>query len=131
MFKTLQTSLIILILLSNTLKAEDSVYLLKNTPSPYTGFLLPSSKVQELKNNTIQLQGCNSNITSYQQSLSICQDMNTHYQDSDKIYSTQNDALAKQLQAAQSTSDVQKILYFGAGVLATILVLYGVKKVSQ
>lgn len=122
---------LVLILLIPSILLADVQYLEKGKSAPYDGFLLPSDKANEMKVNTIERDSYKLLYESTTKSLNL-QKQNFDYQeDKIKLYMDQNDSLAKNLYAERNVSDWTKVLWFGIGVAASILTLYGVKQVTK
>ena len=123
--------IILSLLLNNISWAQDSVVLPKDAPAPFAGILLSPEKAQELKNAVIERDGYLKLNDSFKKSLDLSVDMVNKQDEKVKLLMDQNDNLAKSLYSERSMSDVTKIIIFGAGVLSTVLIMYGVQKVKQ
>ena len=119
------------ILTNVALAGEDAVYLEKDSKAPYAGILLPVDKATNVRKSLIELDTLKAINESYAKSIQMYQ---SAIQISDQKYNTlldQNDKLAVSLIEARKSSDLQKILWFGFGVIATGFAFYGAKKVTQ
>lgn len=96
---------VILLIISNTCFAQDSIFIDKDTKAPFSGYLLPEEKVKELRNNTLErdLYKTESELRERQV----------------KLLSEQNDKLATTLQSTSSLSSWEKIGFFALGILVT------------
>ena len=113
------------------LAGEDAVYLDKDSKAPYAGILLPVDKAANVRKSLIELDTLKAINESYAKSIQMYQ---SAIQISDQKYNTlldQNDKLAVSLVEARKSGDLQKILWFGFGVIATGFAFYGAKKVTQ
>lgn len=119
------------LVLSNFAAAESVVYLEKNKPAPYTGVLFPPAKADELRKMAIEVETLRAINESYSKSVLLYQQTIQLADNKFKILEVQNDNLSKALVESRRSSDLQKIIWFGLGVLATGLAVYGAKKVIQ
>jgi len=105
-------------LISSCSFAQDPVFLNAGDKAPFSGWLAPTDKVNDYKLLTDSLQT----------------EIGLHKANEDllgqkiKVLSDDNDNLFKGLSAARSDSDVQKIVFFGSGVLLTVLAIWGASK---
>lgn len=107
------------------------MYLDKDSKAPYAGILLPVDKAANVRKSLIELDTLKAINESYAKSIQMYQ---SAIQISDQKYNTlldQNDKLAVSLIEARKSGDLQKILWFGFGVIATGFAFYGAKKVTQ
>ena len=134
MLKTLRIFLIIsnlLFFISAPCQAGDVTYLELNTPAPYPGYLFTVPKTEETRQKLIDLDTFKALNESLQKSLDLNKTNLQLVEDKNVLLLNQNDSLAKKLYNEREMSDWTKALWFGAGVLATILITYGVKKINQ
>jgi len=117
---------LILTLLTNIAYAEEGVYLEKDKPAPYTGYLLPKDKLVELRNNTWERDTLKVQNDSLNRSLKLQDDIIAKKDDQLKLYSDQNDKLAVTVSRAESMNSWEKIGFIGLGVLLTSLAISGV-----
>lgn len=128
---------IISIALSNVLVVngafaeEDAVYLEKDKKAPYAGILLPVEKANELRKSLIELDTLKTINESYAKSIQLYKQSEQLTETKYNTLSAQNDKLALALVESRQSSDLQKIVWFGLGVIATGFALYGAKKVTQ
>lgn len=104
---TFWVSLTILISLNSF--AQDSVYLDKGTPSPFSGYLLPEEEVKTLRDNTLERDMYKTTNDLKDQQI--------------KLLSDQNTSLAKTLEVTSSLSTWEKVGYLAAGILLTGLAI--------
>lgn len=119
------------ILTNVALAGEDAVYLEKDSKAPYAGILLPVDKATNVRKSLIELDTLRAINESYAKSIQMYQ---TAIQLNDQKYNTlldQNDKLAASLVEVRRSSDLQKIIWFGFGVIATGFAVYGAKKITQ
>lgn len=116
---------------SYAVDTEDAVYILKHDPAPYDGVLLPLKKAEQVRRELIEADALKAINESYVKSILLYKQT---LQLSDQKYNTlldQNDKLALALTESRKSNDLQKILWFGLGVLATGFAVYGAKKITQ
>jgi magnesium-transporting ATPase (P-type) len=129
--EVLKTILIVLISSSISVRADDVYELKKGEAAPIDGTLLSVDKSKEVKNRLIEGEAQKELNTSLKKSLEL-EKQNTDYANEKlKLYATQNNELASSLHNERTTSNWVKFAYFAGGAAATILVLYGVQKVSR
>lgn len=108
-------------LISSCTFAQDSVLLNAGDKAPFQGYLSPSDKLNDYKLLTDSLKT----------------EIDLHKANEDllgqkiKVLSDDNDNLFKGLSAARSNSDIQKAVYFGSGVLLTVLAIWAASKLRQ
>lgn len=119
------------IVLNNAFAEEDAVYLAKDSKAPYAGILLPVEKAAELRKNLIELDTLKAINESYTKSIQMYKQSIQLSEDKYNTLLNQNDKLALALVESRQSNDLQKIIWFGLGVLATGFALYGAKKATQ
>lgn len=110
---------------------EDAVYLEKDSKAPYAGILLPVEKATNVRKSLIELDALRAINESYAKSIQMYQNA---IQLNDQKYNTlseQNDKLSVALVESRKSADLQKIIWFGFGVIATGFAVYGAKKITQ
>ena len=106
-------------------------YLIKDDPAPYDGVLFPMKDAIELRKSLIEAEALKAVNESYEKSIQLYK---KNEQLTDQKYNTlldQNDRLSTALVESRRSNDLQKILWFGLGVLATGFAVYGAKKITQ
>ena len=129
--KIFSISLIILSILLPTAYGDDVTYLDKGTPAPYDGFLLTVPKAKEYRLITIERDNYKLVNESLNNTILSLQNINKYEEEKNGILLKQNDNLAQTAYNSQRMSDLEKVLWFGGGVIATILVLYGVQHLAH
>lgn len=131
--KTLKTSLITLILIITTTNAlaDDPTLIKKNEPAPYNGLLFSIPKATELHKDIVERDALKLTNESLQKSLSITQENYSIEQKKTSILDNRNDELAKRLQESNHTSDGEKLLWMGVGIVVTGVAIYGVSQLRK
>lgn len=117
--------IVILVLMTNMVWAEDAVYLDKDQKSPFSGYLLPQEKLVELRNNTLERDTLKVQNASLNRSLTLQNDIIDHKDQQIKLYSDQNDKLASTAARAESMSTLEKFGLVTLGMVITGLAVYG------
>lgn len=108
--------------------ANSQVLLEQNALSPFRGILLPIDTAQKLRIELLEKDKYKELSESLERSNSILNANIGLLEQSNKTLLEQNDTLAKELHSAQSVSTVQKLLYFGGGIVLTVLIGFTVKQ---
>lgn len=106
-------------------------YLIKNDIAPYDGILFPMKDALEIRKSLIEVEALKAVNESYEKSIQLYK---KNEQLTDQKYNTlidQNERLSTALVESRRSNDLQKILWFGLGVLATGFAVYGAKKITQ
>lgn len=117
-----------LVLISNSVLADDSIAVTKGTPVPYDGVLLSNSKANELYK---KLQDTTDLNTSLYKSIDLYKIKDNYSNNEIQQLLDSNQKLSSTLNQQEQSQRTQEILWFALGVLATGLSVYAVKKISQ
>lgn len=118
--------LILFSLIGNIALAEDAVYLDKDKPAPYAGYLLPQDKLVQLRNNTFERDTLKFQNESLNTSLKLQDDIIAHKDQQMTLYSNQMDSLAKTAYSASNMNTWERIGWIALGIGITGLSIYGV-----
>lgn len=117
--------------IGSTSYAEESIYLNQGQTAPYSGFLLPKEKVQELYNNTTERDFYKNTNDSLKKSIDLEQSNNNIKDQKIKLLLDQNDQLAKTAYNARELSNWEKIGYFLGGIIVTSLAIKGMHELYR
>lgn len=106
--------IIVLSLVSNLVYAQDSVYLDKGSPSPYSGYLLPETTVKQLRIDSLERDLYKTTNDLKDQQIALL--------------GAQNTSLSTTLKETSSLSTWERIGYFAAGIIVTALAIDGASK---
>lgn len=121
-------SCFLLFLFSFNLYAQDSVYLDQDKSAPFAGYLLPKEKVQEFQQMSLDLNNKNLMIESYQKSIDLYKSNEDLYNKKVSTLMDQNDKLATDLNSNRGLTDVERIVWFGLGIVSVGLAVYAGKQ---
>lgn len=126
--KTLLTVFLISLITTNSFADDTSVYLDKGQTAPFAGFLINQNRTQTLINEEKQLKDYKLINDSLQKSLDLSQQNFDLSEKKANILLDQNTKMAEELKSDKSTSNLERIVWFSLGVLATGFAIYGAKK---
>lgn len=124
--KKLTTIILLFNFIATISYADDSIFLPKGSVTPFEGFLIPQTKVQELYNNTLERDTFKSLNDSLKTSLSLEQSNSSIKDQKIKLLLDQNDQLAKTAYNARELSNWEKVGFFLGGIIVTGLAIKGV-----
>ena len=111
--------------------AEESIMIKKDERAPFEGVLFPLDQANKMRYKLIE---CDISIKlneSYERTVKLYKQNETYQENKVTLLLKQNDELAKALTESKTTSDLQKILWFSLGVVATGLAVYGTSKITK
>ncbi len=115
-------------ILSLKSNAESTVFIEKDTPAPFSGYLFTQEAGKELKLKLVDLEYFKQLSTSLQNQVDLYVKLDLKSQEKLTVLSEQNDKLAKTAYNASSFNAWEKFGYFTLGVLATVLAAFAVKQ---
>lgn len=122
---------LIFLISSSLVLGESAVPLNLGDKAPFEGVLFTTPKAQELKNTLIERDSLKIINYSLNTSINLQTDILTHKDNQIKLIMDQNDNLAKEVYSERSLNSWEKFLWFGVGVLSSVLILYGVKEAAK
>lgn len=130
--KNLKNLLMILLvssmIVNSTANADEAIVLNKGQAAPYTGILLTEEKANSVYNDLNKYKLLNESL----ERTVVLYEQNEKLQDKRiNILLEQNDKLAVNLQQARTTSNWEKVLWFGLGFLSVGLGIYGVQAITK
>lgn len=112
----------------NVAVAEEAIVLNQGQPAPYTGLLLDQNKANELYTDLNNYKLLNNSL---EKSVKLYLDNEDLYNKKINMLLEQNNKLADNLNKVRSSSDWEKVLWFGLGFFSVGLGIYGVKAVTK
>lgn len=120
---------ILLTLFSFVAYAGDVTHIEKDTPAPYTGYLFTPEKTNEVKNVVVERDGLLKLNESLTKSLQLQSDIAELNQKKVNILLQQQEDLSKTLYDQRSMSNLERMLWVGAGILIVGVSIYGVSQI--
>lgn len=123
--------LISILIIPTNLIAQDTVFLNTGDKAPYSGYLLSPDKAKEQRNIGLERDSLKLTNLSLQKSLdyqsNVILDVNKQITELKSDKSNLADQLGKQT----SSNNLEKIVYFGLGVLATSFAVMAAKQLTK
>ena len=120
--------LVFSMIVNNVAFADDTIVLNKGQSAPFTGLLLTEDKANEVYNDIKKYKLLNESL---EKSVILYKQNEELYDKKVNILLEQNDKLSENLLQARTTSNWEKILWFGLGFLSVGLGIYGVKAITK
>jgi hypothetical protein len=119
------------LLISTTAFSEDAVLINKNDKAPFTGVLLDTKKAQEYKNTTVERDNLKDLNLSLSTSLNLQTDLIQRKDTQLKLVLDQNDKLSQSVEKSRDTSELEKIVWFGLGIIISGISVYAYSKINK
>lgn len=116
-----------IILISNTVFAQEAVFLAKDQKSPYDGILMPQSLAAEFRIAVLERDTFKAENTSLKLSLTLQEEIIAKKTEQIGIVLEQNDKLAKTAYSERNLNNWERAGWFLVGLLAA----YGSVKLGQ
>ena len=110
--------------ISNAL-AEGAIVLKKDEKAPFSGVLLPEDIANQLKNDSIDKYRYKLINESLEKSLTLTKDNLEITEKQNTVLFERNINMTKALNSSREMTNWERIAWFGAGILTSILVTYG------
>lgn len=116
-----------LLLGSTAANSQDSQYIEKGSPAPYTGILFTEKKAQSIRNELLEGDKAKVELKAEQNKTKRLNEVIVLKNEEIDLYKTQNERLT----SAKERSDTMNYIWFGMGILATGLAVYGAGQLSK
>lgn len=126
----LTTFLSFLMIVNNGL-AQDAVFIEKDKTAPFSGILFTEPKAREIRLQLLERDAFIKINESLEKSLVAVSNNQKVMEERIQAYKTDNDSLSKELRSSQSFTSWEKLIWFGLGVVATSLAVYGTKQATK
>lgn len=114
----------ILLTFSVTVRANDVVSIQKGEVAPFSGILFSENKAQETRRELLELDKARLMVKSRDERLDILQTRIELKSEEVELYRNQNDRLIRQNESNKSIGNVERMVWVGLGVLATVGAVY-------
>lgn len=115
-------------LIASNCFALDTVPLTLGQAAPFTGVLMSSSKAQVVKVQLLERDTLLQEKDSYEKTIKLYGDIESLKREQVDTLTVENERLSKQLGSASTTSNWERALYFGLGVVGTGLILWATRQ---
>lgn len=121
-----------LLIFSTTVRAnEDVVSIEKGKAAPFSGLLFTNKKANEIRREVLELDKTRIMLESRNERLEIFQSRLKLRDEEIELYRRQNERLIKQNNSNKSVGSVERMVWFGLGILATAGAVYGAGALSR
>ena len=129
--KHLKIFLIIVSLISCNVYGQEVHVLTQGQPAPFSGVLFPNKKANEIRKQLIQGDGYKLINESLEKSITLYKDNEKLQNEKINLLLTENINLNNRVDSLKKSNDLERVIWFSLGVLATGFALYGAKKATQ
>ena len=112
-------------------KANDVISITKGTPAPFSGILFTEDKAKEIRTELLELDKSRIMLLSKEQQLDIFQNRLELKNEEIELYRKQNQRLVNQNESNKKIGSVERVMWFGLGVLATGAAIYMAGSLSK
>lgn len=116
---------LLVFLLSFSAIAKDVTTITKGTPAPYDGQLFTHPKAESVRKELIEKDQLKIFNEALKETIAIQDKIIDNKTEQVNILKEQNTKLVKKVEEAGQTSNFEKVLWFGLGIAATSLAIYG------
>jgi hypothetical protein len=107
--------------------AQDAVYIQKGQPAPYSGIIFTESAANELRSEVLEKQKLKLTNLSLQNERDMYKSVAGLKGEQIEQYRRQNDALLR----LDTTNKTMNYVWFGLGILATGVAVYGARGLAK
>ena len=125
--KVLNLLVMLSLIFSTTIKANDVVYIQKDEKAPFSGILFSESKAKEIRSDLLEADKVKLQLQSSEFKYNNIQRIVELKNEEIELYEIQNKRL---IQASQST-ELSNYVWFGLGVLATGLSVFAAGSLAR
>lgn len=111
--------------------SAQSVFLEKDKPAPFAGILLPREMAESIRRADLELEFKKFEVESLNKKIELFKQNDALQNDKVNVLLTQNTNLSKSLFEERTVTMWERVAWFGLGVVATSLAVYGTKKITQ
>ena len=117
---------------SVTIRADDNVVSIKKGEiAPFTGILFTEQKADDVRRQILELEKQRYLVQSRDEKLDIFQVRFELKDEQIELFRQQNDRLVKQNQTNRSVGSIERMVWFGLGILATGAAVYGAGSLAK
>jgi hypothetical protein len=118
----------LLLIFSTTVKADsDVVFVNKNSPAPFDGILFTESKAKDLRRDILESDKTKILLQSQLHKSTMLQQVIELKETEIELYRKQN----QRLLVSEQSSNTMQYVWFGLGVLATGIAVYGAGSLAK
>jgi hypothetical protein len=107
--------------------AEDAIYIEKGKPAPYSGILFTEERANKIRGELLEKDKLELRLMSAQHEKSMHQSIYGLKEREIELFRTQNERLQK----LDNTNSTMNYVWFGLGILATGVAVYGARGLAK